>query len=93
MKALITALALLAGIYAGAALAEVNINTAGADKLTELTGIGPSKADAIIRYREENGDFESVEALDDVTGIGDKTVEGLRANATASAADADEESM
>ena len=93
MKALITALALLAGIYAGAALAEVNINTAGADKLTELTGIGPSKADAIIRYREENGDFESVDALDDVNGIGDKTIEGLRANATASAADACEESM
>lgn len=93
MKAILTALALLAGIYAGPVLAEVDINTAGADKLTELTGIGASKADAIIQYREENGDFESVEALDNVNGIGGKTIDGLRANATAGAVASDEDSM
>jgi len=56
----------------------VNINTADETGLTTLPGIGPSKAAAIIAHREENGPFSSIEALKDVTGIGDKTFEGLK---------------
>lgn len=56
----------------------VNINTADEAGLTTLSGIGPSKAAAIIAHREEHGPFASIEALKDVTGIGDKTFEKLK---------------
>ncbi|HSJ38087.1 MAG TPA: helix-hairpin-helix domain-containing protein [Planococcus sp. (in: firmicutes)] len=62
----------------GAADGAVNINTADEAGLTTLSGIGPSKAAAIIAHREENGPFASIEALKDVTGIGDKTFEQLK---------------
>jgi competence protein ComEA len=57
----------------------VNINTASAAELADgLSGIGVSKAEAIVRYREQFGPFESVEELSEVTGIGDSTVERNR---------------
>ena len=43
-----------------------------------LSGIGPSKAKAIIAYREEKGLFKSIEDIKDVTGIGDSTFENLK---------------
>lgn len=48
----------------------VNINTASAAELTRLKGIGPAKADAILRYRSEQGTFGSIEELVNVRGIG-----------------------
>lgn len=56
---------------------KIDINTADETLLTTLPGIGPSKADAIINYREENGRFGSPEELKNVTGIGDKTFDRL----------------
>ncbi len=56
----------------------ININTASAYKLTELDGIGEVKAEAIVRYREENGKFTSVDELLNVKGIGEKTLEKIR---------------
>ncbi len=53
----------------------VNINTADAQTLSTLKGVGASKAEAIIKHREENGAFKSKESLADVKGIGEKTVE------------------
>ena len=58
--------------------AKVNINEADQAQLETLNGIGPSKAQKIIQYREENGDFQSIEELMNVSGIGEKTFEGLR---------------
>ncbi|AZV63485.1 helix-hairpin-helix domain-containing protein [Peribacillus frigoritolerans] len=56
----------------------VNLNTATQEDLQTLTGIGPSKADAILEYREKVGKFKEVDELKQVTGIGDKTFERLR---------------
>jgi len=54
----------------------VNINTANAEELAEsLDGIGEAKAKAIVAYRTANGGFKSADALTDVKGIGQKTVE------------------
>lgn len=57
---------------------QININLATESELTTLPGIGPSKALAIISYREENGRFQSVEDLKNVSGIGEKTFEKLK---------------
>lgn len=48
----------------------VNINTAGADELRKLKGIGPAMAQRILDYREANGSFQSAEELQKVKGIG-----------------------
>ncbi|WP_249598436.1 helix-hairpin-helix domain-containing protein [Peribacillus frigoritolerans] len=56
----------------------VNLNAATQEDLQTLTGIGPSKANAILEYRETVGKFKEVDELKQVTGIGDKTFERLR---------------
>jgi competence protein ComEA len=48
---------------------KVNINTADKDALMTLTGIGSSKADAIIAYRNENGNFKDISEIMNVSGI------------------------
>lgn len=53
---------------------KINVNTATVQELEKLEGIGTAKAQAIIRYREEHGNFRSVEDLKNVPGIGDKTL-------------------
>lgn len=58
----------------------VNINTASAEQLTELNGIGLAKAHAIVAYREQNGAFKTADQLANVKGIGLKTVEKNRAS-------------
>nr|WP_308116370.1 helix-hairpin-helix domain-containing protein [Priestia aryabhattai] len=60
----------------------VNINTANTDELQTLSGIGPSKASAIVSYREENGLFQTVEDLGKVSGIGEKSLEKIKAQIT-----------
>ncbi|MDV2858344.1 helix-hairpin-helix domain-containing protein [Oceanimonas sp. CAM02] len=61
-----------------AVVTSININTANADQLAQLSGVGPAKADAIVQYRNENGPFESVDDLVQVRGIGEATVEKNR---------------
>ena len=47
----------------------ININTASKEMLMELPGIGESKAESILSFREENGNFGSVEDIMNVPGI------------------------
>ena len=61
---------------AGEGGVSVNINTADAETLAEvLTGVGLSRAEAIVRYREQHGEFIDVYELANVKGIGERTVE------------------
>lgn len=54
----------------------VNVNAASAEELAEaLKGVGPSKATAIVDYRDENGPFKHVDELVNVKGIGIRTVD------------------
>lgn len=56
----------------------VNINTASAEELQTLPNIGPQKAQAIIDYRTEHGNFTSLDDLKNVSGIGEKILDGLK---------------
>jgi competence protein ComEA len=57
---------------------KVNINTATAEELSTLPGIGPTKAQSIIDYRTINGPFRAIEDIKNVKGIGDATFEKLK---------------
>jgi competence protein ComEA len=55
---------------------QVNVNTADAEAISEaLQGVGLSKAQAIVEYRQKHGPFKSPEDLSLVKGIGERTVE------------------
>lgn len=56
----------------------ININTANSETLQQLTGVGPSTAEKIIRYRTENGNFKTIEDIKNVSGIGEKTFEKFK---------------
>lgn len=71
-----------AGEASPASGALVNLNLADADQLTQLPGVGPSIAAAIVAYRERRGPFASVDALLEVPGIGPAKLEALRDLAT-----------
>ena len=56
----------------------VNINTASAEELATLKGIGPKTAEKIIEYRQNNGPFKSIEEIQNVRGIGAKKFENIK---------------
>lgn len=62
----------------GAAPIKVNLNTATAEQLDALPGVGPVTAQAILSWRQEHGRFATVDDLLDVKGIGDATLAELR---------------
>ncbi|WP_330937856.1 helix-hairpin-helix domain-containing protein [Bacillus licheniformis] len=66
----------------GASVDIVNINTASSEELQAIPGIGPSKAEAVIEYREENGPFHTVEDITNVSGIGEKSFERIKSAIT-----------
>ena len=62
----------------------IDLNTASAHELETLPGIGRSLAGAIVAYREDNGLFSSVDDVDNVPGIGPKTLDAIRPMVTVS---------
>lgn len=56
----------------------VNINNATQTELETLPGIGPSTASKIIEYRKENGNFENIEEIKNVSGIGENKYENIK---------------
>lgn len=60
----------------------VNLNKAGIEELSTLKGVGPVTAKKILDFRSENGSFQSVEQLKDVSGIGDAKFEKLKDQVT-----------
>lgn len=57
---------------------KISINTATKEELLTINGIGDSKADSIIKYREENGEFKTIEDIKNVSGIGDSLFEKIK---------------
>ena len=57
---------------------KVNINSANQTELETLPGIGPSLAQRIIEYRESNGNFEKIEDVQNVKGIGDSKYSNIK---------------
>jgi comEA protein len=57
---------------------KININTASAELLDTLPGIGETRAQTIVNYRKEHGDFKRIEDLVEVAGIGSSTYENLK---------------
>ena len=56
----------------------ININTANKEQLMKISGVGKTKAEAIIAYREKNGDFKKKEDITKVQGIGKATFEKIK---------------
>lgn len=69
------------GVTTGSAktdVAEININTADEELLTQVAGVGPVMAKRIVDYRRENGNYKSLDELTNVKGIGTKTLAKMK---------------
>lgn len=69
----------------------VNLNTAPAEQLERLPGVGPSTAARIIEYRQKNGGFKKIEELMNVRGIGEKAFLKMKSHLTVTAPKADQQ--
>lgn len=57
---------------------KIDVNTATAEELQQVKGIGPKKAEEIVKHRTANGPFKSVDDLANVKGIGEATVKKIK---------------
>lgn len=69
-------------VYAEELMGKININTATAEELILLSGIGEARAADIITYREQNGGFRQIEDIMNVSGIGESTFEEIKERIT-----------
>ncbi|MEA1991485.1 MAG: helix-hairpin-helix domain-containing protein [Thermodesulfobacteriota bacterium] len=77
LKSLLGSIVLVLFLFISA-FAAINLNTADKAALESITGIGPAKASAIIKYRDEHGSFNSVQELLKVKGIGPKMLDNIK---------------
>jgi competence protein ComEA len=88
IKRLVFTATLLFSAFTLHAAGPVDINTATAAAIANgVSGIGEVKAEAIVKYREKNGPFKSVDDLNKVSGIGDGTIKKIRDQVTVSVID------
>jgi competence protein ComEA len=73
---------------AATAAAPVNLNTATADQLATIPGVGVKTAERIIEYRQKNGGFKKIEDLMNVRGVGEKSFLKMKPLITVGAAKA-----
>ena len=85
-KILLTILAAAFALNMLTAQAAVDLNSATAADLQDVSGIGPKKAEAIVEYRKKNGQFKSVDDLDKVPGFGKSTVDKVKKDLTVGSA-------
>lgn len=57
---------------------KININTADKSELMKLPKVGDKTADKIITYRQNNGNFQKIEDIKNISGIGDKTFDSMK---------------
>lgn len=79
---LIALVAVLGPALPAVASGSVDLNTASAEELVALNGIGEVLAQRILDYRKANDGFDSVDQLQEVDGIGSKTLKSLRPEVT-----------
>jgi len=86
LKKLFLSLCVALFLSTGLALAadKINVNTASYEELQTVNGVGAATAAAIINYREQMGEFKSLDSLLDVKGIGDKKLAKLTEQLTVS---------
>ena len=75
---LVALISFMGGLASAEENAKVNINTATAEELSTLEGIGEMKAASIIEFRGNHGNFTKIEDLKNVKGIGDKIFEKIK---------------
>jgi len=84
LKTVLILMAILSLLASPAAFAssggKIDINTATSTQLQELPGVGEKTADAIVKYRKDNGVFHTVDDLLNVKGIGKKKLEKIRSH-------------
>ena len=79
MKRIVLGASLILASFALHAGQVIDINKADAAAISrEIKGIGPTKARAIVKYRDTHGPYKRVEDLVKVSGIGEKTLEMIR---------------
>ena len=64
-----------------------DLNRAGRDELTQIPGVGPATAEAILKHRKQRGSFESLEQLNEISGLGAEAAKNLRKRFTVPAKD------
>lgn len=84
MKHILSGIILYFGVVLGAQAA-VDLNTATLSELESVKGLGPSKAKAIVAYRDKNGPFKSIDDLDKVKGFGKASIKRLEGELTVEA--------
>ncbi len=75
LAVVLVAVFVMTGLAFATDAANVNINTASVEELTQLKRVGEKYAEKIVAFREANGPFKSVDELVNVPGIGPKTLE------------------
>ncbi len=79
---LVALVSFMGGLAGAEEKANININTATAEELSTLKGIGEKKAASIMEYRDNHGHFTKIEDIKNVKGIGDKIFEEIKNSIT-----------